>query len=185
MDKLDEKKYYLCLSENQNLPQGSVVGEFRHRDNLDFCFYIILHNETLEQTNNREIVVSPNRVFNGRSCAIAFVTEEFLKKLQRRDFNLASLWHELGHIHYDDYEKNKTMTSREISIIRKQHILDGRVTEDEIRADEFASRNFGKKEMIKFLKSSIQGRKKLNDRNSDLAIREIQLRINHLNSYLV
>lgn len=120
---------------------------------------------------------------SGKDCAVAYINSAVLRKFQQRRFHLSALWHELGHIHNGDYEEGNAVPSNEIGKIRNQCINEGKVMDKELRADEFACRLAGKRNMIKLLESLIQEREQLNDKNQELAIKEMRLRIAHLLAY--
>jgi hypothetical protein len=179
----EESKYYLCLSSEKNIPQGSIVGEFRHHEDKDFSFFIVLDDETVKQARHRELCVTMAKNESGKDCAVAYINSAVLRKFQQRRFHLSALWHELGHIHNGDYEEGNAVPSNEIGKIRNQCINEGKVMDKELRADEFACRLAGKRNMIKLLESLIQEREQLNDKNQELAIKEMRLLIAHLLAY--
>jgi len=181
----NESQYYLLLSSEENIPQHSLVGEFRHYDDSAFRFYIVLDNKQVEKAKYREMCVSMRKDGNGQECGVAYITNTMLIKLQRRDFNISAIWHELGHVHNEDFDCLNILQVDEFHKLRKLCIREGKVMGNELSADEFACRLIGKRNMLKFLESAVQEREQFGDNNSEMAIKELGLRIAHLKTYRV
>ena len=93
----------------------------------------------------------------------------------------ALVLHELGHIEKRHFTcRTTTVSDKMIRQSRKLSIQEGHVSAQETEADAFAISEVGTKRMIDALSFLIEKRKKINDANAKLAIREMELRIFHI-----
>lgn len=182
IENRNSKKYYLCLSKDTNIPQNSIVGEFKHKEDKIFSVYIVLDDNRVKNVNHREMCVASNvKNEEGKSFNIIFITKNALKKLQSLKWFLSSLWHELGHIHNKDFMNfQKYPSNKTIGQLRKEAIENNSVIECELKADEFAIQHVGCDNYIKFLEEAIKERLRYGDKAMRLAIKEMQLRIKNI-----
>lgn len=174
-------EYYLELADDENIPQKSIVGEFKSTENQNFKCFIILDDYTLTSHNMREMLVSYDMI-DGELVYFIYLTNEMLKKLQtRKKHFLFLLFHELGHIHLKHFPSK--VSQEQLRQTRIDAIRKGSVSTEEIEADAFAIDYFGKSAAINALDIMYRERlafnKLLNNPESEqnlLALKEIENR---------
>lgn len=96
----------------------------------------------------------------------------------RKEYSNAGLWHEIGHIHCGHFDLN--IDQEEQRRGRYEALFNGKVYYPEAEADAFAAKQVGKNRMIQFLQFCKVNRMDYNDANSDLALKDFDLRINNI-----
>lgn len=152
------------------------VGNVKYVSNSEkLIFDIIWDNDFVLKERSTLLVTSAK---NPSSFITIYLSNAYIKLLLEKEYALAGIWHEIGHIHHEHL--NLDITQEEISRGRYQAIENNQVYFQEREADAFATKIVGKNRMIQFLQFCKNNRLKYNDANSGLAIKEFDLRINQI-----
>lgn len=173
--------YNLYLSKEPNIPQDSIIGEFKKVKDKEFKCYIILNDHRVYDQNMREAFVTAE-VEDGRVNYAIYLTEAVLKKIQSgKTEHRFLVFHELGHIHSKHMITSFSGTDH--SVARYRAIENGTVIKEEREADEFAVNHIGKNAAIRFIDNAIRERKEYNESLTNpqspqnlAAVKELELR---------
>ena len=164
------KPYNLHLSKDKNIPQKSIVGAFKDPEKRIVC-YIILDDIEIEKSNFRNMFVSKQQNDDKSTLRIVINEKSLLKMQSEKKHYLAFLYHELGHIVNNHFDKEpENMRSRRLAAIKA-----GSICAEEQEADAFAVQHLGKAAVLRALDIMYNERKEINEIN-DLGLKEIQLR---------
>lgn len=159
-----EEKYRLVWRKSK---LDNIIGEVRNyvKNQNVYRRILITHNdEELKAANYRLIACTfsekPRIVLSSLFLTLPL------------DLQLAGIWHEVGHIHYEHYLDYPGTVEREKSV------KTGKVIRHEREADLFALNYVPKEQLIEFLKWTLGSRPKSNsiDRNT-IGAMELMLRI--------
>lgn len=153
----NEIQYNIALTNEPAVPQRTVVGEIL-APNKQFKCEIMLNDSMVGKYEMRDIFLSlmPLKPLQVPQYKI-FVTEEFFRRLQRKDPNaFFKLYHELGHIHNHDLIDQKELTEEE-----KEAVLAGVPTDADLLADRFAKKYMGLKHTVAALRAIKKEREEL------------------------
>ena len=173
---MDNKGIYkLYLAKGKNTPQGSIVGDFKKRDDNGFICEIYLSDAEVGKAGCFDIVTT---VYTGKSAI--YVTSDMLEALQEGGVEERfELYHELGHIHCGHYESGVEDDGGQPD---EQRLLN-----EEKEADAFAASEIGGQTALEALRSMLTIRAQVDKRlgvngtpESVKAIREIRARIDAL-----
>ncbi len=156
---------FLEIAKIQNTTKSkTAMFVFYDKKNYDKTNYI-MYTRTIKK--------------DGKNIWCAIIKDEFLERM-RKNIKIASfgIFHELGHFLNGDYNNEYATSGKEMSILRRKAIENGKVLENELKADEFAVSQVGKSCAINFFDYSILRRKKID--NSKVAILELELRKKHI-----
>lgn len=110
---------------------------------------------------------------------IVLINDRFYKEVYLKEpaITRAIIYHELGHFIHGDLKRMTIFYSEK----RKKAISESKVTAEELKADYFASKEVGVRQVIKSLEFQKSFRNScINDKNYNLAIKEFDLRIAEL-----
>lgn len=147
--------YQIALTGEPSVPQRTVVGEILSPDKKFKC-EIMVNDSMVNKYEMRDIFLSllPLKPLQIPQYII-FITEEFLRRLQKKDSNaFFKLYHELGHIHNRDLLQNNTPPEKEAA-------LTGEPCEADLAADRFAKGYMGLKNSVKALRTIKKEREEL------------------------
>jgi len=178
---MNKENYKLYLVQNDYIPQGSIVGDFKKRDDPDFVCEIIMSDQAVVDAGFSECATTmyPDK-------AVINVTALMLAAL-KHDESLAifNLYRELGHIecgHFSaDAEPNMLQEDNQ-----EEPDIDPLLFQ-EMEADSFACELIGKKKSLEALRDRLKLKAQV-DRDLNLngtpmsvkAIRDIRARIKAL-----
>lgn len=107
---------------------------------------------------------------------IGIVLDDLYLNVSNTNFHAfeALLMHEVGHFVNGDFESD--LDRDEASQIRVAETLKGKVASNELAADRFSVEHCGKNAVMQMLDIVIATRKKRNTEDSEIALRELELR---------
>ena len=170
------RKYQLCVNQygygyngTAPLEVAKLIECSSNKDAL-ICYY------------DKEFCAKHGYPFSVDQTRTVHMNDEYKKILYENTLIFEALvLHELGHIEKGHFTCGTTTASdKMIRQSRKLSIQEGHVSVREAEADAFAISEVGTKRMIDALSFLIEKRKKINDANAKLAIREMELRIFHI-----
>lgn len=181
--KMNSDHYYAFLFQDipDPLPYpGGTVGFILNDDEKEFKIRIVVDDAIVREAKSTTIVLDiyDENMLNG--CSI-FITRELFRLLHKEEkkYLWAMIWHEVGHYHdyeflQDKYGENYDRT--DIFENRRLNQEKGTIQEEELRADAFAARHFGKSNFINGMDWVIRHRKNHNDNNMIDAVQEMEKR---------
>lgn len=159
------------------------VGKIRNSTIRKDVLYVVYDKNRKEKTNHM-MFASLRKDGEENECCVVFIRDEYIKRF-KDDINhlLFSLFHELGHFINEDFS-NPDFTDNQL---RMEYIKNGKVLPCELNADEFALKQLLQSKIpedfiINEFDYMIQGREKISgwDHNAQFAIKELELRKNHI-----
>ena len=165
--------YKLYLAQGKNPPQGSIVGDFKKRDDKTFLCEIYLSDSEVAKAGLFDAVTT---LYTGR--AAIYVAAGMLDALQQGGMEERfELWHELGHIHCGHYETGVEAAAAPDT---------ARLLREEQEADAFAAAELGVETASAALRSMLQVRaevdKRLNVNGSPASVKAIRALRAHIDA---
>lgn len=172
-----DNPYKLYLSKREDTPEGSIVGDFRKKDDPDFRCEIILDSDQVFRAGEVDstTVRYPEKY-------VIYLSAGMLYALQKGgNISRHELYHELGHIHLGHYDSGLVFDG--------EHTTEdaARIQKEEDDADRFAAEIIGYENSLAALREMLRIRAQTDKRanrngteQSVLAIREIRRRIKAL-----
>jgi len=136
-----DKKYKLFLAKSTNVPQGSIVGDFKSVNDESFICEIIVNDNNVRQAQSYAATT-----WKLEDKYIIYITEDFLYALQD-EYEPATfeLYHELGHIELGHFE----------TITNENEDMETILFNQDIEADEFVVSEKGLEFAISVLKTNL------------------------------
>lgn len=181
--KLSRESYYACFFSDipDPLPQhGGCVAVILNDDNPAFRINIYVDDDFLKKSRANHVLlhIVDENMLNG--CSINISREFFdLLYIEDKKYLWAPIWHEVGHYHDYEFLQQKYGPDYNTDALyaeRRKSVINGHVTEEDRRADEFSVLYTGKSSVINSLDWLSMRRKARNDLYAKLALEEINLR---------
>lgn len=171
--------YDISYAGTEEIPIGKVVSKRTKK-----AVMYLMYDKKCYEKYNQHCLVLPYKDPSSGEISPDVIMGDFYRSLfyeNPRIFNVLAM-HELGHYLNGDLtqEDSDGVTGADPQHIRIEYIKNGEVMPEELNADIFAAEQCGWADFRDALNVLIRRRKERNDAGMELAIREFELRKEHI-----